>query len=88
MADNGKRIRAARPDILISGDFIVGFPEETDQDFEDTMNLIAEIGFDHSAWGGPGCHLDNGLGMVGHPRQTARPARAQRRPPGQHCRRP
>jgi len=31
-----------------SSDFIVGFPNETDQDFEDTMNLIAEIGFDHS----------------------------------------
>ena len=31
------------PDILISGDFIVGFPEETDQDFEDTMNLIREV---------------------------------------------
>jgi tRNA-2-methylthio-N6-dimethylallyladenosine synthase len=38
-----ERIRAARPDILISGDFIVGFPEETDQDFEDTMNLIREV---------------------------------------------
>ncbi|WP_204113410.1 tRNA (N6-isopentenyl adenosine(37)-C2)-methylthiotransferase MiaB [Shimia biformata] len=38
-----ERIRAARPDILISGDFIVGFPEETDQDFEDTMALIEEV---------------------------------------------
>ena len=38
-----ERIRAARPDILISGDFIVGFPEETDQDFEDTMNLIRDV---------------------------------------------
>ncbi|MGB0570160.1 MAG: tRNA (N6-isopentenyl adenosine(37)-C2)-methylthiotransferase MiaB, partial [Paracoccaceae bacterium] len=38
-----ERIRAARPDILISGDFIVGFPEETDQDFQDTMNLIREV---------------------------------------------
>ena len=38
-----ERIRAARPDILLSGDFIVGFPGETDQDFEDTMNLIREV---------------------------------------------
>ena len=37
------RIRAARPDILISGDFIVGFPEETEQDFRDTMDLIEQV---------------------------------------------
>ncbi len=43
-----KRLRAIRPDISLSSDFIVGFPGETDKDFEDTMNLIAEIGFDHS----------------------------------------
>jgi tRNA-2-methylthio-N6-dimethylallyladenosine synthase len=41
-------IKAARPDISLSSDFIVGFPGETDADFEDTMNLIAEIGFDNS----------------------------------------
>ena len=35
--------REARPDILISGDFIVGFPEETDKDFEDTISLIKNI---------------------------------------------
>ncbi len=46
--DKMQRIRANRPDISFSSDFIVGFPNETDQDFEDTMNLIAEIGFDHS----------------------------------------
>ncbi|MDR9483857.1 MAG: tRNA (N6-isopentenyl adenosine(37)-C2)-methylthiotransferase MiaB [Sediminimonas sp.] len=40
-----ERIRAARPDILISGDFIVGFPEETERDFEDTMALIREVGY-------------------------------------------
>ena len=40
-----ERIRAARPDILISGDFIVGFPEETDQDFEDTLALIREVNY-------------------------------------------
>ncbi|MEM8981213.1 MAG: tRNA (N6-isopentenyl adenosine(37)-C2)-methylthiotransferase MiaB [Pseudomonadota bacterium] len=38
-----EKIRAARPDILISGDFIVGFPGEDDQDFEDTMALIREV---------------------------------------------
>jgi len=38
-----EKIRTARPDILLSGDFIVGFPEETDEDFEDTMNLIKEV---------------------------------------------
>ncbi len=38
-----ERIRAARPDILISGDFITGFPEETDADFQATMDLIEEV---------------------------------------------
>ena len=37
------KIREARPDILISGDFIVGFPEETDKDFDDTLSLIKNI---------------------------------------------
>ena len=40
-----ERIRAARPDILMSGDFIVGFPEETETDFEDTMSLIREVNY-------------------------------------------
>ena len=43
-----RRLRAARPDIAISSDFIVGFPGETEQDFEATMKLIDEIGFDNS----------------------------------------
>jgi tRNA-2-methylthio-N6-dimethylallyladenosine synthase len=43
-----RRLRAIRPNISISSDFIVGFPGETEKDFEDTMNLIADIGFDHS----------------------------------------
>ncbi|UTW02969.1 tRNA (N6-isopentenyl adenosine(37)-C2)-methylthiotransferase MiaB [Amphritea atlantica] len=43
-----RKIRAARPDITLSSDFIVGFPGESDADFEATMNLIAEIGFDNS----------------------------------------
>ncbi|MEY1554283.1 tRNA (N6-isopentenyl adenosine(37)-C2)-methylthiotransferase MiaB [Yoonia sp. R2331] len=40
-----ERIRAARPDILLSGDFIVGFPGETDQDFADTMDLIRQVNY-------------------------------------------
>ena len=40
-----ERIRAARPDILLSSDFIVGFPGETDRDFQDTMDLIRAVGF-------------------------------------------
>ena len=43
-----RKIREIRPDISLSSDFIIGFPGETDKDFEDTMNLIAEVGFDHS----------------------------------------
>jgi tRNA-2-methylthio-N6-dimethylallyladenosine synthase len=43
-----KKLREARPDICLSSDFIVGFPGETDADFEATMDLIAEVGFDHS----------------------------------------
>jgi tRNA-2-methylthio-N6-dimethylallyladenosine synthase len=39
------RIKKARPDLLLSGDFIVGFPGETDQDFEDTMDLVRRVGF-------------------------------------------
>ncbi|NHX28001.1 MiaB/RimO family radical SAM methylthiotransferase, partial [Escherichia coli] len=37
------RIREARPDILMSGDFIVGFPEETDEDFEATLRLVEQV---------------------------------------------
>jgi tRNA-2-methylthio-N6-dimethylallyladenosine synthase len=43
-----RRLRAARPGISISSDFIVGFPGETDADHAQTMALIEEIGFDHS----------------------------------------
>ncbi|MFU2078136.1 tRNA (N6-isopentenyl adenosine(37)-C2)-methylthiotransferase MiaB [Avibacterium endocarditidis] len=43
-----RKLRKVRPDIQISSDFIVGFPGETDQDFEDTMNLIAQVNFDMS----------------------------------------
>jgi tRNA-2-methylthio-N6-dimethylallyladenosine synthase len=43
-----KKLRAVRPDVSLSSDFIVGFPGETEQDFEHTMRLIDEMGFDHS----------------------------------------
>ena len=43
-----RKLREARPDIQISSDFIVGFPGETAQDFEQTMNLIAQVNFDMS----------------------------------------
>ncbi len=39
------RIREVSPDIALSGDFIVGFPGESDQDFEDTMDLIRQVGY-------------------------------------------
>lgn len=38
-----ERLRDARPDILLSGDFIVGFPEETEEDFQATMDLIKDV---------------------------------------------
>ena len=43
-----RRLRALRPDISLSSDFIVGFPGETDEDFAATMQLIEDVGFDHS----------------------------------------
>lgn len=43
-----RRVRALRPDICVTSDFIVGFPGETEQDFEATMKLIDDIGFDNS----------------------------------------
>ncbi|CAM3944877.1 MULTISPECIES: tRNA (N6-isopentenyl adenosine(37)-C2)-methylthiotransferase MiaB [Pseudomonadaceae] len=43
-----RKLRAAVPDILISSDFIVGFPGETEKDFEQTMKLIEDVGFDFS----------------------------------------
>ncbi len=43
-----RKLKAAKPDITLSSDFIIGFPGETDEDFIDTMNLIAEVGYDTS----------------------------------------
>ena len=49
MADDYRRVvdrlRAARPDIALSSDFIVGFPGETDQDFAETLRLVTDVGF-------------------------------------------
>jgi len=43
-----RRLRAARPDVCITSDFIVGFPGETERDFEATLALVDDIGFDSS----------------------------------------
>lgn len=43
-----RKLKEVRPDISISSDFIIGFPGESDKDFEDTMKLIADIGYDYS----------------------------------------
>ncbi|MDS4020317.1 MAG: tRNA (N6-isopentenyl adenosine(37)-C2)-methylthiotransferase MiaB [Candidatus Competibacter sp.] len=43
-----RKLRAIRPDLSLSSDFIVGFPGETERDFDATMALIEDIGFDHS----------------------------------------
>ena len=43
-----RRLREVRPNIAVSSDFIVGFPGETDADFEAMMKLIADIGYDNS----------------------------------------
>ena len=43
-----RKLREIRPNISLSSDFIIGFPGETDKDYEDTMKLIEDIGFDQS----------------------------------------
>ncbi|MEX0738489.1 MAG: tRNA (N6-isopentenyl adenosine(37)-C2)-methylthiotransferase MiaB [Pseudohongiella sp.] len=43
-----RKLKAIRPGISMSSDFIIGFPGETQKDFEDTMNLIIDVGYDHS----------------------------------------
>lgn len=45
-----EKIKKARPDLALSGDFIVGFPGETHQDFEDTLDLIRQVGYASSFW--------------------------------------
>lgn len=46
--DKIRKLRQVRPDISLSSDFIIGFPGETDKEFEETMSFIEDIGFDHS----------------------------------------
>ncbi|WP_019171868.1 tRNA (N6-isopentenyl adenosine(37)-C2)-methylthiotransferase MiaB [Pseudaminobacter salicylatoxidans] len=74
-----ERIRAARPDIAMSGDFIVGFPGETDADFEDTMELVRAVdyaqafSFKYSPRPGtPGAEMD------GHVAEAVKDERLQR----------
>ncbi|TGT72225.1 MULTISPECIES: tRNA (N6-isopentenyl adenosine(37)-C2)-methylthiotransferase MiaB [unclassified Mesorhizobium] len=74
-----ERIRAARPDIAMSGDFIVGFPSETEEDFEATLRLVREVNY-ASAFtfkysprpGTPGAEMD------GHFSETVKDERLQR----------
>jgi len=63
-------LREVRPDISISSDFIVGFPGESDDDFRATMDLVEQVGFDHSFSfiystrpGTPAAAFADGLGM-------------------------
>ncbi len=63
-----ERIRAANPDLALSGDFIVGFPGETEEDFEDTMRLVETVGYAQAFSfkysprpGTPGADLDGHL---------------------------
>jgi tRNA-2-methylthio-N6-dimethylallyladenosine synthase len=44
-----RKLRAIRPDMAMSSDFIVGFPGETEEDFDKMMKLIDDVGFDNSA---------------------------------------
>jgi tRNA-2-methylthio-N6-dimethylallyladenosine synthase len=46
--DKIRRVRALRPNVSLTSDFIVGFPGETDKDFEATLRLVEELGFDMS----------------------------------------
>ncbi len=81
--DKIRRLREARPDISLSSDFIVGFPGETDADFEATMALIEAIGFDHSFSfiysRRPGTPAADYADDVMHVVKQARLARLQRR---------
>ncbi|RNC91394.1 MAG: tRNA (N6-isopentenyl adenosine(37)-C2)-methylthiotransferase MiaB [Oricola sp.] len=73
------RIRKARPDIALSGDFIVGFPGETDADFEDTMRIVRDVSYAQAFSfkysprpGTPGATMD------GHVEETVKSERLQR----------
>ena len=76
-----EKVRAARPDIAISGDFIVGFPGERDSDFEATLDLIREVGhasaFSFKYSRRPGTPAAAMPGQVAEPLKTERLARLQ-----------
>ncbi|MBK7234315.1 MAG: tRNA (N6-isopentenyl adenosine(37)-C2)-methylthiotransferase MiaB [Sterolibacteriaceae bacterium] len=78
-----RRLRAARPDLSLSSDFIVGFPGETEADFEATMKLIDDIGFDGSFSflysARPGTPAADIRDETPHEVKAARLARLQRR---------
>ncbi len=78
-----RKLREVRPDISVSSDFIVGFPGETDKDFEDTMNLVASVGFDQSFSfiysRRPGTPAASLLDEVGHEHKQQRLERLQAR---------
>ena len=84
-----RKLRAIRPDMSISSDFIVGFPGETDEDHAKMMKLIHDIGFDNSVQ----LHLQPPPWYSGcqparrHParREAGPPARAASRHQRQHC---
>jgi len=78
-----RRLREARPGLTVSSDFIIGFPGETDEDFEQTMKLIEDVSFDHSYSfvysarpGTPASSLDDNVPMSD---KKARLARLQQR---------
>ena len=78
-----ERVRAARPDIALSGDFIVGFPGETEDDFEQTLALAAEVGYAHAFSfkysERPGTPAAETAGQVPEPVKAERLARLQAR---------
>jgi tRNA-2-methylthio-N6-dimethylallyladenosine synthase len=78
-----RRLRAARPDISISSDFIVGFPGETEADFEQTMKLVEDVRFDGSFSfiysARPGTPAANLPDPVPHAQKLARLQRLQKR---------
>ena len=68
--DKIDRLKAIRPNISLSSDFIIGFPDESEQDFLETMNLISHVGFDHSFSfiysarpGTPAAEMSDSVGM-------------------------
>ena len=82
-----ERIKAARPDMALSGDFIVGFPGETDADFEATLSIVREVGY-ASAYtfkysirpGTPGADMADQVPEAVKTERLARAQRADHRP--------